>query len=174
MDFEKDISAMNIVKNIMTIAENAGYATLYGNPNHINEALTDADFGASSDGVVCYVYLITASEVYEGRERADIGIYFASLCEFDFSPRDVLDKQGTLKNAAFGVFDAINNGNTMRASEPRYTYGYDDFADNVCWVCMRITVKELAARCIERNEHKPEPYENDAAMMEDTTMCCQM
>lgn len=148
---------MNIIKNILTITENAGYTTLYGNPNHINGFMTDADFGASQDGVVCYIYLITASEVREGRERADIGIYFASLCDFDFSPRDVLGNQQTLKGAAFGVFDAINNGNTMRAEEPRFSYGYDDFSENVCWVCMRVTVQELAARCVEWDEPEPEP-----------------
>lgn len=149
---------MNIIKNILNITENAGYMTLYGNPNHINERLTDVDFGASSDGVVCYVYLATASEVVEGRERANVGLFFASLCDFDFSPRDVLDKQQTLKEAAESVFDTLNNGNTLQASEPRYTYGYDDFAENVCWVCMRTTVKELAARCVEWTE--PEPEEN--------------
>ena len=36
----------------------------------------------------------------------------------------------------------------MTYSDPRWQYGYDDYAENVCWVCLRVTLTASAADCV--------------------------
>ena len=43
--------------------------------------------------------------------------------------------------------NAIARGNAMTYDGVRWQYGYDDYAENVAWVCLRVTLEALTADC---------------------------
>lgn len=132
---------------ILTWARNNGFYALYGTPEQINEMMTSTDFGSSQDGTVIYCHLITDSETTDGRDAAAVAIYFCRLCDFDFDGEGLLPLQEELKDTGKQLLLHIERGNEMAYDGVRWQYGYDDYAENVAWVCLRVTLTALAADC---------------------------
>lgn len=143
---------MIFVDKILELARDNGYAALYGSPEQINEMMNSTDFGASRDGVVVFSHLITDSETMDGRDAATVAVYFCRLCDFDFDGEDLLPQQEALKNIGKQMLRSIARGNAMTYDGVRWQYGYDDYAENVSWVCLRVTLTALAADCYSRIE----------------------
>ena len=53
-----------------------------------------------------------------------------------------------MKNIGKALLNSIRTGNEMTYADPRWQYGYDDYAENVCWVCLRVTLTASAADCV--------------------------
>ena len=136
------------VDYILQWARDKGYAAVYGSPEQVNEMLTSVPFADSKDGTAVIMHLVTDSETYNGHDRAIVAVYFASLCQFDFNGESLLPEQERLKNIGKGLLNDIRTGNTIAYEYPRWQYGYDDYAENVCWVCLRVTLTALAADCV--------------------------
>ena len=136
------------VDKILTWARNNGISALYGSPEQVNAMMQDTDFGASQDGTVIYCHLITDSETESGRDSATVAVYFCRLCDFDFNGEDLLPVQEELKDTGKQLLHDIALGNYMSYYGVRWQYGYDDYAENVCWVCLRVTLTALAADCV--------------------------
>lgn len=148
---------MTIIQKIIQWARPRGYSARYGSANQINNYLTDVDYSDSLDGIVVYMYLVTALESRAGRTRADVGIFFSSLCDFDFDGEALLTEQERLRDASKVLLHCIDAGNELRiVGEPRWQFGYDDFAENVCWCCLRATMEEMAGDCVPMDEGCPE------------------
>lgn len=109
--------------------------------------MTSTDFGASHDGTVMYCHLITDSETMDGRDTATVAVYFCRLCDFDFDGEDLLPVQEELKDTGKALLHDIALGNEMAYDGVRWQYGYDDYAENVAWVCLRVTLTALSADC---------------------------
>lgn len=141
---------MNPIAYIMQWARGKGYGAMYGNPAHINRMMSDVDYRQCTDDTSVFCHLITASETANGgHDRATIGVFFSRLCDFDFDTEGLLAVQDDLKNIGKSLLNDINAGNVLGYEEPvRWQYGYDDYADNVAWVCMRVTLESLAADCV--------------------------
>ena len=138
---------MIFVDKILEWARNNGYSALYGSPEQINEMMTSTDFGASRDGVVVFSHLITDSETTDSRDAATVAVYFCRLCDFDFDGENLLPQQEALKNIGKQMLRSIARGNVMTYEGVRWQYGYDDYAENVAWVCLRVTLEALTADC---------------------------
>lgn len=139
---------MMFVDYILQWARDNGYAAVYGSPEQVNEMLTSVPFADSKDGTAVIMHLVTDSETYNGHDRAIVAVYFASLCPFDFDGESLLPEQERLKNIGKDLLNDIRTGNTIAYEYPRWQYGYDDYAENVCWVCLRVTLTALAADCV--------------------------
>lgn len=139
---------MIFIDEILGWARDNGYTAVYGSPEQINEVLTAVPFADSKDGTVVVMHLITASETVDGHDRATLAVYFASLCPFDFNGEILLPEQERLKNVGKALLNDIRTGNKTAYSDPRWQYGYDDYAENVCWVCLRVTLTAMAADCV--------------------------
>ena len=139
---------MIIVDQILQWARNNGYTAVYGSVEQVNEMLTAVPFDDSKDGTVVVMHLIAASETVDGHDRSTLAVYFASLCPFDFDGESHLPVQERLKNVGKALLNHIRKGNTLSYTEPRWQYGYDDYAENVAWVCLRVTLTALAADCV--------------------------
>jgi hypothetical protein len=63
--------------------------------------------------------------------------------------------QEELKNTGKRLLLHIERGNDMSYDGVRWQYGYDDYAENVAWVCLRVTLTALAADCNAREEAIP-------------------
>ena len=135
---------MRIIEEIMQWGRGRGLQALYGTSEQINEMLQEVPLAGE---VAMYVHLITDSETVDGRDRATVAVYFATLCDFDFSGEDLLPVQEMLRGWGKELLHVVDVGNMMRYSGVRWQYGYDDYAENVCWVCLRVTIEELAAEC---------------------------
>ena len=135
------------VDKILTWARNKGIYALYGSPEQVNAMMQDTDFSDSDGGTVLYCHLITDSETMDGRDTATVAVYFCRLCDFDFDGEGLLPMQEELKNTGKRLLLYIERGNEMAYEGVRWQYGYDDYAENVAWVCLRVTLTALSADC---------------------------
>ena len=142
---------MMFLDYILQWARDKGYTAVYGSPEQVNEMLTDVPFADSKDGTAVIMHLVSESETYNGHDRAIVAVYYASLCPLDFNGESLLPEQERLKNIGKALLNDIRTGNVLSYEYPRWQYGYDDYAENVAWVCLRVTVKALAADCVELN-----------------------
>ena len=147
------------VDYILQWARDKGYAAVYGSPEQVNEMLTSVPFASSQDGTAVIMHLVADSETYNGHDRAIVAVYFASLCPFDFNGESLLPEQERLKNIGKDLLNDIRTGNTIAYEYPRWQYGYDDYAENVCWVCLRVTLTALAADCVPLPMPEPPVFE---------------
>lgn len=147
------------VDYILQWARDKGYAAVYGSPEQVNEMLTNVPFASSQDGTAVIMHLVTDSETVDGHDRAIVAVYFASLCPFDFNGESLLSEQERLKNIGKDLLNDIRTGNTIAYEYPRWQYGYDDYAENVCWVCLRVTLTALAADCVPMPMPEPPAYD---------------
>ena len=147
------------VDYILQWAREKGYAAVYGSPEQVNEMLTNVPFASSQDGTAVIMHLVADSETYNGHDRAVVAVYFASLCPFDFNGENLLPEQERLKNVGKELLNDIRTGNTIAYEYPRWQYGYDDYAENVCWVCLRVTLTALAADCVPIPMPEPPVFE---------------
>ena len=134
--------------DILTYFRNLGHAAVYGSHEQVNEMLTNVPFSASKDGTAVIMHLVTASETVDGHDRAVMAVYFASLCPFDFDGEALLPEQERLKDIGKALLNDTRRGNVITADSARWQYGYDDYAENVCWVCLRVTLTASAADCV--------------------------
>lgn len=142
---------MKAISQINQWSSDNGYAFMYGNPAHINRMMHDTDFSSSTDNTAVYCYLITSADTIEAHDRVTVGVFFARLCDFDFNPTSLLSVQEDLMETGKKMLADIANGNIVGYEEPvRWQFGYDDFAENVAWVCARVTFIDLASDCTER------------------------
>lgn len=139
---------MMFIDEILNWVRGRGYKAVYGSAEQVNEMLNNTPFADSKGNTVVVMHLITDSATVDGRDRAVIAVYFASLCDFDFDGEALLPEQERLKNIGKEFLNHIRAGNVMTYSEPRWQYGYDDYAENVCWVCLRVTLTASAADCV--------------------------
>ena len=139
------------VDYILQWARDKGYTAVYGSPEQVSEMLTDVPFENSKDGTAVITHLVSESETYNGHDRAIVAVYFASLCPLDFNGENLLPEQERLKNIGKALLNGIRTGNVLSYDHPRWQYGYDDYAENVAWVCLRVTITALAADCVELN-----------------------
>lgn len=140
---------MKFVKWVLQWARAKGYGAMYGNPSHINRMMSDVDYSQCTDGVAVFAHLITSGETAGGRDRSTAGIFFSKLCDFDFDPEALLNVQQDLQDIGKTMLADMLAGNGFDYSDPvRWQYGYDDYADNVAWVCLRITAEALAVDCV--------------------------
>lgn len=145
------------VDYILQWAREKGYAAVYGSPEQVNEMLTGVPFASSQDGTAVIMHLVADSETYNGHDRAIVAVYFASLCPFDFNGESLLPEQERLKNVGKSLLNDIRTGNALAYSDTRWQYGYDDYAENVCWACLRVTLTALAADCVPLPEPPTPP-----------------
>lgn len=139
---------MMIIDKILEWALENGYTAVYGSAEQVNEMLNNTPFADSKDGTVVVMHLVTDSATVDGRDTAVVAVYFASLCDFDFDGESLLPEQERLKNIGKELLNDIRTGNEMTYADPRWQYGYDDYAENVCWVCLRVTLTASAADCV--------------------------
>lgn len=149
---------MNFIKWMLNWARDKGYGAMYGNPSHINRMMSDVDYSACTDGVAVFAHLITSSETAGGRDRSTVGVFFSKLCDFDFNPEALLDVQRQLQDIGKVMLADMLAGNEYDYTDPvRWQYGYDDYADNVAWVCVRLTAEALAVDCVDMPMPEPKP-----------------
>lgn len=148
---------MTFINEIKQWCDGEGYAFRYGKPMQLEEMLGRVDFAASKDSTVVFCHLVTAMEWRNGRDRYTVGVYFARLCPFDFDGMQVLSEQEDLKNAAKGWLRSMDCGNTLLWEDARFTFGYDDFCENVAWVCCRVTLWPAFDECVPMCNHEQTP-----------------
>ena len=143
---------MMFIDKILTWARNNGISAIYGSPEQVNAMMQNTDFSSSDGGTVMYCHLITDSETTDGRDTAAVAVYFCRLCDLDFNGENLLPVQSELKDTGKQLLLYIERGNEMAYDGVRWQYGYDDYAENVAWVCLRVTLTALSADCFGRQE----------------------
>ena len=139
---------MNAVKEILNYFRNNGYLATYGSMAMINEALNGMKFQNSNNKIVIFVTLITNGSNEQGHDRADLSVYAAKLCDFDFNSESLLAEQETMMDVLKKMLFCMNEGNKIHpVGSPRWQFGYDDFAENVVWTCCRVSFESRETDC---------------------------
>ena len=139
-----------------------GFAFSYGNPNHVEVWMGETDVASSTDGVAVFSHLLTA-EVWDGsHDTSYVGVWFAALVPFDFDNETIDATTERLKGYAKALLASIQQGNEYGWSGARFSYGYDDYAENVVWCCVRMTLTQLPALCVEQ---PPTPQPSQSYVM---------
>ena len=138
---------MDFINYIKTLSVARGHAFAYGNRMQINEKLNKINFSASAGGIVNFCYLIE-DEGGGGIASAQLAIYFCKIEKFDFDTDKISAENELLKDEANKILEDIKDGNTARYEESvRFSFGYDDFSENVLWCCMRVSLYSLSCNC---------------------------
>ena len=141
---------MMFVPEILKYLRSRGITSLYGSPNQVNMAMQEVKFANSTNKTIAFVYLIDEMQQVDGYEQANIGVYFARLCPFDFDGEDLLAAQDDMKDYGYALLYHLDSGNeiTYDSTYVRWQFGYSDFAENVAWACLRATLYARAQDCI--------------------------
>lgn len=144
---------MNAVSTILQYFRSNGHLATYGTMSMINEALNSMSFASSTNGIAVFVNLVTSGESSDGHDRCELAVYAAKLCDFDFSGEGLLPSQEAMKEVLKKMLSCLNDGNAFRpVGSPRWQFGYDDFAENVAWVCCRFTAESRASECVNHGD----------------------
>lgn len=141
---------MMFVPEILKYLRSRGVTSIYGSPNQVNRAMQEVKFANSTNKTIAFVYLIDELQQVNGYEQANIGVYFARLCPFDFNGEDLLAAQEEMKGYGYALLYHLDSGNeiTYDSTYVRWQFGYSDYAENVAWACMRATLYARAAECV--------------------------
>lgn len=139
---------MNAIETIRQWCEAQGLPFCYGNPWQVNVWMGETNFALGTDSTAVYAYLLTDSGYDDGRDTYDVGLFFARLIPFDFDHQNIDRVTESLKQMSKGLLNHIGAGNVLGWSGARWQYGYDDYAENVAWCCLRVTLTALAADCV--------------------------
>lgn len=135
---------MNIIEYFKKKIEELGYTFAVGDMRQLNLHINDIDFSASNGGVVVCCNNIT-EEYYEDRTNAIVALYLCKMMPFDFDSYDTVAEQMNVRDHAHVILQAFKNDNVVDYSNARITYGFNEFADNVLYCCVRMRVVSLAA-----------------------------
>lgn len=133
---------MSLISKISTILAGKGIEFLYDSGTGINQMIDNSDFSDSK--CVVYSFLLSTSTFEDGKESANIGLFFSKLTEFDFNSIENDTIQDECKQVAFDFLEAINNGNMLTYSDVTLTRFYDEFSVNVTGVAINATFSEVS------------------------------
>lgn len=148
---------MNAIQLIRQWCSDNGHSFCYGNPYQVEEWMGNTDFSQSAHETAVYAYLLTSSRYVDQHDTYDVGVFFARLIPFDFDNQSIDTVTEDLKELSKGLLAYIHAGNLFGWSDARWQYGYDDYAENVAWCCLRVTLTALSAECTPLNPEPPEP-----------------
>ena len=140
---------MIFVDDILSWFRARGYAAQYGSLAQLNEQLTSVDYSASTDGFAAFVRLIGDQRTVDGHDTCDIAVHLSWLCPLDFDGETLLSTQETAKGVLKDWLHSLEQGNAVTVNgDARWQFGYDDFAENVAWVAVRVTLTDAAGDCV--------------------------
>ena len=132
---------MSLLKKIKSAVEAMGLEFCYDNGGGLDILIDNSDL---SDGkCVAYTFLMTNSTMKDGKESANISVFFAKLTEFDFDSLENDTLQEECKQIAAEFVDNVLKGNTLTISgDVGLQYFYDEFSVNVTGVAINATFEE--------------------------------
>lgn len=149
-----------VIDEIKDVVTAMGLPFLYGNPSQINEYLTHVDY--STNGFAAFCYLLGDVDYENGKEVANVAVFFSCLMPFDFDGQQAIDTEKACMGKAKEFLTNVSQGNSLRYGGARFQFGHDDFAENVGWCAVRATFELMAPDCVPfRPEPEPEPEEGD-------------
>lgn len=132
---------MSLIKKIKSAVEAMGLEFCYDNGGGLDILIDNSDL---SDGkCVAYAFLLSNSTMKDGKESANISVFFAKLTEFDFDSMENDTLQDECKVIAAEFVDNVLSGNTLTISgDVGLQYFYDEFSVNVTGVAVNATFEE--------------------------------
>lgn len=120
---------MSLIKKIKEECEAHDLAFYYDNGAGLDQMLNSADY--SNNQCVVYAFLLSTTSFKDGKESANIGLFFSKLT--DFSP-DAMDNEAIIESCievAYKFIRRIERGNKLTIGDVSLTRFYDQFSVNV-------------------------------------------
>ena len=132
---------MSLIKKIKSAVDAMGLDFCYDNGGGLDILIENSDL---TDGkCVAYAFLLSNSTLKDGKESANISIFFAKLTEFDFDSMENDTLQEECKQIAAEFIDNVLKGNVLTISgDVGLQYFYDEFSVNVTGVAINATFEE--------------------------------
>ena len=146
---------MSLISKIKAEIEALGLAFAYDNGNGLNQLLDNADYSDSK--CVVYAFLLSNTTFVDGKEGANVGLFFSKLTEYDFESIENDTIQQSCKEIAFEFLKQIEKGNTLTHSDVSLQYFYDEFSVNVTGVAINLVLTETVGLCYDTVYFPPVP-----------------
>ena len=136
---------MSLITKIKAEVEAAGFQYYYDSGGGLNKLLDSADF---EDGkTVVFAFLLTSTNLIDGVESGNFGLFFSKMTEFDFEALENDTIQEACKADAWAFIRRIDRGNVLTVENVRLTRFYDEFSVNVTGVAVNADFSETTGLC---------------------------
>ena len=131
---------MSLITKIKAEVEAAGLQFYYDSGGGLNKMLDLADF--SDNKTVVFSFLLQNTQLSDGKESGNIGLFFCRKTDFDFESLENDEIQEECKLDAWDFVKQINKGNILTMGEITLTRFYDEFGVNVTGVAVNAVFSE--------------------------------
>ena len=148
---------MGLAAKLKSKFEALGYEFYYQSQKALNKQLDNADF--SDNKTVIFAFLLSNSTLIDGKESADVAIFFAKKTDFDFDEWENDEiQQACMVEARNFEKDILSDNVFYLLSDTKISYFYDEFSINVTGVAVNITLMETMgiSDCPEEEEEEEE------------------
>ncbi|CAB5225808.1 hypothetical protein UFOVP756_8 [uncultured Caudovirales phage] len=151
---------MSLISKLKNEVEAFGLQFLYDSAGGINRMIDNADY--TEDKCVVYSFLLSQSQFIDGKETAQIGVFFSKLTDFDFDSIENDAIQQACKEIAFEFIKYLAKGNVFTVGAITLNYFYDEFEANLTGVAVNTTFTETVGLCqdtvyFNKPENEPQP-----------------
>lgn len=133
---------MGLIHKIKREVENAGFAFYYDSGNGLNQLLDGADF--SDNKTVVFAFQLSTTNLVDGKENGQVGLFFARLTEFDFEAMENEEIQEATKADAWKFIKQTERGSVISIGDVTLRRFYDEFSVNVTGVAVNAVIYELS------------------------------
>lgn len=131
---------MSLIKKIKNEVNEMGLLFLYDNGVGIDKLIAETDF--TQYHIVVYAFLLSTTTFKDGKESANIGIFFSKLTDYDQFALENDTLQDECKRAAFLFLKKIEEGNILTHGDVSLSRFYDTFSSNVTGVGIVTEISE--------------------------------
>ena len=123
---------MSLLKKIQEECEAHELEFYYDNGQGLDYMLSNADY--SQNKCVVYAFLLSTTSFKDGKESANIGLFFSKLTEFDAVAIENEEIIESCIEIAYKFIRRIERGNKLTIGDVSLTRFYDQFSVNVTGV----------------------------------------
>lgn len=141
---------MSLISKIKTIVEASGYNFYYDSGGNLEEIVGNADF--DNNKCVVFAFLLSNSTFEDGKEAANIGLFFSRLAKMDFDSMENDAIQDECKEDMFNFLQQVDSGNVLIYGSISMQRFYDMLAVNVTGVAINTIFAETSGltTCIKQ------------------------
>ena len=131
---------MSLIKKIKKQVEDFGLKFFYDHGAGLDDQMANVDIRDKE--VVVFAFLLSATNLTDGKESGNIGLFFAMKTEFDFEALENDDLQENCKEKAVLFLRSVDKGNILTYGDVTVQRFYDNFSVNLTGVAINSVFSE--------------------------------
>lgn len=133
---------MSIISKLKTIIEGENLQFMYDSGGNLEHLLDLADW--ENGKCVVFAFLLSESQLIEGKETANVGLFFSKLSDLDADSFTNDKLQDECKAVAWNFLQAVNSGNVLSYNTVSLRRFIDDFQISIAGVAVNADFTEMS------------------------------